>query len=262
VVFVTVIAALLSAEPHRPLPSHSPEALAPAGVRVHIRASEDLDPDRLRSFARAGVTLWLLTRSNLLKASTMENLNRFDAAFVQLRAPVTEAHARALTRAPRAGVWVDAGLVDAVGRVLGPRPLAVSISGALDEATAARIGAARPELTEWVAPGSIDLLAWSLFRALPGRRIVTLEQAMACSGPVEHEPAAKVHIASLLSLGGAAFPCGLGPRVVVAPDTDRWLIQSIVVRDPTAELELDVGGDEGAAKKTAALLDELGLVRR
>ena len=56
----------------------------------------------------------------------------------------------------------------------------------------------------------------------------------------------------------AAFPCGRGPLVVVPPDTDRWLIQSLVVKDPTAELELPVGADEALARKSLALLDELG----
>ena len=34
------------------------------GYRVHLTASEDLDPDRLRALARPEVVLWLTTRSN------------------------------------------------------------------------------------------------------------------------------------------------------------------------------------------------------
>src|SRR6266700_7350782 len=94
--WVALAAAAWAGEPQRPLPPNAPTALAPQGTRVHVKASEDLDPDRLRALARPGVTVWLSTRSNLLKVSTMENLNRFDGAFIQLRAPVTQSQARAL----------------------------------------------------------------------------------------------------------------------------------------------------------------------
>jgi hypothetical protein len=264
-VFWPLLASLLlvvpayAAEPQRPLPSGSPAAIVPAGTRVHVIASEDLDPDRLRSFARPGVTLWLLTRSNLLKSSTLENLNRFDNAFVQLRAPLKDD--RILEKAPRAGVWVDGAALDLVGRVRGPRALAIDFSGALDDALAARLTALKPDVVDWKASGSPDLLSWGLFRALPGRKLVSPDQVVPCDARVELEPAAHVNVASLLTLGTNAFPCGPSPRVRIASNTDLWIIQSIVVRDPTLELELEAK-DDAEAKKVAHLLDQMGISGR
>lgn len=259
-----LLTALLTAEGgHRPLPPRSPEAVVPVGLEVHVRAHEDLDPDRLRAFARPRVTLWLETRSNTLKQSTLENLLRFDAVFVRLKAPLTDAQLRAFDRAPRAGVWLDAAQLQGPGisRVLGPRALAVQLKGALDEGLFERAAAARPEVVEWLPPREPELLSWSLFKQLPGKKLVTLEPGglspRVCT-ETDRGPAARVHLASLLALGTAAFPCGRGGHVVLAVDTDRWLIQSIVVRDPTVELELEVGADDVAAKKVSALLDELG----
>ncbi|MBL8949618.1 MAG: hypothetical protein JNK82_02500 [Myxococcaceae bacterium] len=257
---------LSAAAPHQPLPSRAPEVLAPPSLRVHVRAHEDLEPDTLRAFARPRVTLWLETRSNVLKASTLEHLRRFDSTFVRLRAPLNETHARAFSAAPRAGAWLDAAWLEGKGvqRALGPRPLAVQVKGPLDEALFEKLKRARPEWVEWAAPPEVDVLAFSLLKQLPGRRLVSLEpgglQARACPAGVEDDgPAARVHLATLLALGAAAFPCGRSPVVVIAADTDRWLIQSVVVRDPAAELELNVGADEAQAKKALALLDELGL---
>lgn len=231
---------------------------------MHVRLHEDLEPDRLRAFARPRVTLWLDTRSNVLKASTLEHLSRFDQVYVHLRPPVTESQVRALEAAPRAGVWIEASAVEGKGlaRLVGPRFLAVMIKGAVDEALFERVARLKPEIVEWVAPADTEVMAWSLFRQLPGRKFVTLEPGglppRACAG-TDSGPAARVHLASLLALGANAFPCGRGPRVVMASDTDRWLIQSVVVRDPTAELEIEVGADDAAAKKALQLLDELGL---
>ncbi len=262
--FALLFAALTAAAPHQPLPPRSPETIAPPSLVVHVRAHEDLEPDTLRRLARPRVTLWLETKSNVLRASTLEHLRRFDAVFVRMRAPVNDAQVRALGSAPRAGVWLDASQLEGKGvaRVLGPRPLAVQVRGAIDEAAFDRLRRARPEWVEWVAPDEVDVLAFSLLKGLPGRRVVSLEPgglpARACAG-ADDGPASRAHLATLLALGAPAFPCGRSPIVVLSTDTDRWLIQSLVVKDPTAELELDIGADEAAAKKAVALLDELGL---
>jgi hypothetical protein len=100
-----------------------------------------------------------------------------------------------------------------------------------------------------------------LFRALPGKKLVATEVRLPCDNRTQREPAAHVNIATLLALGGNAFPCGPAPRVTVAADTDLWIIQALVVRDPTAELELDAP-DDAAAKKVAALLDQMGISER
>ena len=245
--------------PLKPLPSRSPEVLAPPSLRVHVRAHEDLEPDTLRSFARPRVTLWLETRSNVLKTSTLENLKRFDGVFVRLRAPVTETQSRALEAAPRAGAWVDASQLDGRGfaRVMGPRPLAVQLKGPLDEELFDRLQKAKPEVIEWLPGAEPEVMSFSLLKQLPGRKLVSGLAPQACAANDEG-PAARVHLATLLSLSSGAFPCGRSPVVVVALDTDRWLIQSTVVKDPTAELELAVGADELAARRAGQLLDELG----
>lgn len=257
VAFVAV--SLGASAPLKPLPSRSPEVIAPPSLRVHVRAHEDLEPDTLRSFARPRVTLWLETRSNVLKTSTLENLKRFDGVFVRLRAPVTETQGRALETAPTAGVWVDASQLEGRGfaRVLGPRPLAVQVKGPLDEALFDRLQKARPEWVEWLPATEADVMSFSLLKQLPGRKLVSGLAAQAC-GATDDGPAARVHLATLLSLSSGTFPCGRSPIVVVALDTDRWLIQSTVVKDPTAELEVFVGNDEALARKTGQLLDELG----
>jgi hypothetical protein len=248
-----------AAEPQRPLPFHSPEAVVPPGLRVHVRASEDLDPDRLRSFARPGVTLWLLTRSNQLRASTLENLNRFDAAFVRVKPPFNDD--RLLDKAPRAGVWVDEAALASVARVRGPRPLAVDVAGPLDDARTAALRAAKPDVIDWAAPAEPDLLMWGLFRSLPGHKLVASEHPLPCEARLDREPAAHVNVASLLALSASAFPCGPGPRITIAADTDLWLVQSIVVKDPSAELELNAP-DDATARRVAKLLDAMGLTGR
>ncbi len=250
---------MLGAAPLKPLPPRAPETIAPPSLRVHVRAHEDLEPDTLRSFARPRVTLWLETRSNVLRASTLENLRRFDAVFVRLRAPVTETQARALEAAPRAGVWLEATQLDGKGlsRVLGPRPLAVKLDGALDEVVFERLVRAKPQWVEWAPPGDVDVMSFSLLKQLPGRKLVSGLPPRACAAS-DDGPAARAHLATLLSLSAAPFPCGASPVIVVALDTDHWLIQSTVVKDPTAELEISVGSDELAARKANRLLDELG----
>src|SRR5437879_653198 len=86
---------------HRPLPPKGPQELAAPSLAVHVLAHEDLDPDRLRSLARPRVTLWLSTGSNVLRASTLDNLRRFESAYVALRAPITESQARSFEKIPR-----------------------------------------------------------------------------------------------------------------------------------------------------------------
>ncbi|MHB8878917.1 MAG: hypothetical protein ACYC8T_34885, partial [Myxococcaceae bacterium] len=150
-----------------------PGGLSLPSFRLSVLASEDLDPDRLRPLSRPGVTLWLSTRSNTLRESTVENLARFAEAWVQLRPPLTRAQAHGLSRAPRAGALLFAGDLGGEGlHLLGPRRLAVQLTGALDESLAARLAAARPQVTYWEPQEEVDLLSFALFRQLPGRKIV------------------------------------------------------------------------------------------
>ena len=105
-----------------------PTEWALPGVRIHVQASEELDPDRLRALARPEVVLWLSTRSNGLRRSTAETLRQAGSAFVQVRPPLG-----APALAPfvgRVGPWVEERGLD-VGRVRrwSPGRLAVEVEG-------------------------------------------------------------------------------------------------------------------------------------
>jgi len=67
-----------------------PTEWALPGVRVHVQASEELDPDRLRALARPDVVLWLRTRSNGLRRSTAETLRLAGSALVEVEGTFTE----------------------------------------------------------------------------------------------------------------------------------------------------------------------------
>ncbi len=244
----------------RPLPRGAPEAFVGPTPRVHVRVHEGLDPDRLRELARPQVTLWLSTRTNTLRASTVENVARFDVAWVQLRAPLLPYDAQVFSKLPAAGAWVTAASLGAVGRF---RRVAVALEGPLDEALIARVSAARPAEVRWTPPGPIDLLAWGELRRLPGRRIVAAEPKallpVKCDARSAKDPSTELHVASLLALSSDVYPCGTGTRVVVEPAVETWLLQSMIVRDPSVELVVEVGSDAARAVATRGLLERLQL---
>ena len=227
---------------------------------MHVRVHEDLDPDRLRDLARPGVTLWLSTRSNTLRASTLENVARFDTAWVQLRAPLVPSDARAFSKVPSAGAWVSVNSLKAASRF---RRVAVTLEGPLDEAVIAKVSAARPAEVRWSPTGPIDLLAWGELRSLPGRRVVAAEPQrllpVKCERRSAGDPSTELHVASLLALSSDVYPCGTGTRVVVQPQVETWLLQSMIVRDPSVELVVEVGAESARAVATRGLLERLGL---
>jgi hypothetical protein len=47
--------------------------------------------------------------------------------------------------------------------------------------------------------------------------------------------------------------------VVVPVDVDRWLLQSLLVRDPSVELVIEVGDDPDRATRARLLLESLGV---
>lgn len=231
--------------------------------KVHVRVHEDLDPDRLRDLARPGVTLWLSTSSNTLRASTLENLGRFDFAWVELRAPLAPHDAAVFRKLPLVGAWLGERTLDVVGRLPGARRVAVHFEGALDEARAAKLARARPSEVRWAPGGPVDLLSWSLFKQLPGHKVVAAAPGallpVKCPARPAGEPALELHVANLLSLSSEVYPCGPGLRVVVQPGVEPWLLQSLRVRDPSVELVVEVGADAAAALATRGLLERLEL---
>ena len=256
--------AALAAEVKR-LPDRSPPPTT-ASLRAHVIADEDLDPDALRALARPGVSLWLRTRSNTLRDSTLETARQFESAFVELRAPLDEKALPQLARAPATGIWLRPKATEALPALKpGPIKLAISIDGSLDEVRAAAIARLSPAFVEWRAGASqADLLGWSLFINLPGKLLFRpATDAVApvdCARPGRRAVAVAVHVALLLSLGKDAFPCGKGARIRLSAETEPWVVQSLHVSDPSKEIELEVGGDLAKVRKARQLFDALGML--
>jgi hypothetical protein len=252
------------AQPQRPLPSGAPLELVARSARVSVVVADSLDPDRLRDLARPGVTAWVTTASNTLRSSTLEHLARFDKAWLQLRAPLAAPAIAPLLRLPHVGAWVSAKDLSALrGHLPAGRALAVQVEGELDEATLAAIAAARPTLVSWSPGAPVSLLQWGLFRQLSGRKILVSRPGeplvpAACAQQPRGEVAVELHLAVLLALNSEVFPCGAGKRVLVPVSVDRWLLQSLVVTDPSVELVFELGGDDALAGKARAVLDALG----
>ncbi len=251
-----LIAALLASEPP---PDTAPVFLA-TSVRVHLHASEELDPDYLRAFARKNVVLWLSTRTNTLRASTLESIAKFDDAWIFLRAPVRDSDARQLSKVPRAGLWLDFNDLDGARRVLGPRRLAINLIGPLDEATFDKLQSLRPAETSWAAPVLVDLLSWSLFRQLPGRKILLRNPGEPLPADCPENPGTgEPTLQSRSGLNPGGFPCGRGPRIEVPWDIDRTVLKGLLVREPSTELVVRLGDDPRMVSKVRRLLDDLGL---
>ncbi len=247
------------AQSQRPLPAGSPEAFTAPSVRVSVVVHEDVHPDFLRGLARPDVTLWLQTRSNTLRASTLENVARFDEAFVQVRAPLSSTDSRTFAKVPKLGVWVEASQLAVVARLPGARRVAIDVAGPLDAALADRLSAAKPSIIRWAPDAEVDVLQWGLFRQLPGRKIVVLPpsalRVINCADRSATQPSIELDLASVLTMNSDVFPCGRAPRVIVRPSVDHWMLQSLVVRDPSVELVVVIGRDEKAASETKLLLD-------
>lgn len=251
----------------RPLPSGAPQQVVASGLRLHVIAHEDLDPDALRALARPGTTLWLRTRSNTLRESTIDTLAQFDGAWVELRPPLEARTLSQLARAPAAGLWLRLGEKAAPPPVRpGPRRVAVSLAGPLGPERAAAIAALSPAVVDWRAGAHTDLLAWGLFKNLPGKLLFRPDAdavtPVDCARPGRQSVAVAVHVALLISLGTDAFPCGKGARIQVSADTESWVLQAVHLRDPSAELEIEVGVDLARVRKARKLLDALGLTPR
>ena len=177
---MTAVAVLLAALLAQ-APGPGPTALTLPGYRLHLVVDESVDADTLRALAGSGTVLWLRTRSNMLRDSTVEAVARFPEAYVQVRPPLLEAHASQLRRAPRAGVWLGAeSLEKGTGwhHRLGPRPVAVDVRGPLDTEVAGRVAALRPARVTWL-PGEADatLGGWGELARLPGAKVLVLAEA-------------------------------------------------------------------------------------
>ncbi len=225
--------------------------VAGPAARVHVVVDESLHPDWVRAFARRGVTLWVQTHSNTLAASTLENVARFDAAFIQLRPPLTEADARVFARVPRAGVW--ASLSDAValkGRLPGARKVALELPSVLTDETRQQVDGVHPWAVRWPVPQEADVLTWAWFQQLDGLKVAALEFEAA----PEVCQAVRQRGATVQSRSAR---CAAAGWWVVNPAVGIDLVHRALLEAPATQLWLVVGADERLAKAAKTLLAQL-----
>lgn len=217
-----------------------PADVAVPTLNVHVFASEELGPDALRKLARPSVTLWLDTKTNMLRESTMDVLRAGGASYVRVRPPLVEAHQRRFATL-RSGVWVDAAELSALSlHWVGTRPVAVEVNGTGDWAAVSRV---RPSFVFWAKPGC-DEGAWSAAKALKGRVVTVEATPCAFAGPPV-----------IASYRGAAPSTEKNPFIWIRPDAAPAQVRDLYVRNAATQLLVSVGERSGDVRKLAALLD-------
>jgi hypothetical protein len=231
-----------------------PTEWALPGLRVHVEASEDLDPDRLRALARPEVVLWLRTRSNGLRRSTAETLGLASSAFVQVRPPLG-----APALAPfvgRVGPWVEERGLDVTRvRRWSPGRLAVNVEGPFTEELAARLRVLRPVAVRWARKGWPDAVEWARARGFSG-----VELRGGSGPPVGCEavpPRSRIRVRVLLASATAEGVCGLPLRAEMPAAVDPADVQRLLVLHPGADLLVEVGEDVERADGVRRFLDRL-----
>lgn len=224
------------------------------GFRMHVVASEELEPDRLRALARPEVVLWVRTRSNGLRRSTAETIQLAGSAFVQVRPPLG-----APALAPfvgRVGPWVEArGLDVARVRRWSPGRLAVDVEGPFTEELAARLRVMRPVAARWARGGWPEREEWTRARAFSGVELSGLAAAPVDCSAVP--PRTRVRIRMPLGAVTADGVCGLPLRVEVPATVDVGEVHGMLVLHPDAELLVEVGDEVARAEAARRLLDSL-----
>jgi hypothetical protein len=245
-----------------------PSDLPPAGVVgplpvVHLFASEDLSPDALGALARPEVVLWLATRSNTLRASTVARLARFRESYVQLHSPIKTQDWAQLEAVPRAGVWLSAeAATEPTLFRAGARRRALSLRGPLDASALKAVAAARPVRIRWEPGDPPNLEAWSRFAQLPCARVLVWDGPLGQFSdgcPVSGRPAGLILWADsprLAAPAALARACGW-PLAVRLPGQvgSEWLA-GLIGKYPQLDLELEAS-DDGAATAARGFLDTL-----
>jgi len=230
-----------------------PTEWALPGVRIHVQASEELDPDRLRALARPEVVLWLSTRSNGLRRSTAETLRQAGSAFVQVRPPLG-----APALAPfvgRVGPWVEERGLD-VGRVRrwSPGRLAVEVEGPFSGELEARLRVLRPMAIRWRRggrwPGQDE---WARARRFSGVELSGTGESVDCS-VVPPRTRVRIRVDRPRSSDEV---CGLPVRVQLSAEASLAEAQQALLGHADADLLVEVGQDAVRATSVARLLDAL-----
>ena len=231
-----------------------PAEWALPGVRVHVEASEELDPDRLRALARPEVVIWLRTRSNGLRRSTAETLQLGGSAFVQVRPPLG-----APALAPfvgRVGPWVEErGLDVARVRRWSPGRLAVDVEGRFTDALARRLRTLRPIAVRWARGAWPDREEWTRARAFPGLVITDAGPGGGECGTIPSRTRVRVRV-PLASMPADGI-CGLPLRIQVPAAVDAGDVQRALLLHPSADVEVEVGDDVGRADAVRRLVERL-----
>ncbi len=229
-----------------------PSDWALPGVRVHVEASEELEPDRLRALARPEVVLWLRTRSNGLRRSTAETLRLAGSAFVQVRPPLG---APALGPfVGRVGPWVEErGLNVSRVRRWSPGRLAVDVEGPFTDELAARLRVLRPVAMRWRRGGWPGREEWTLARQFSGVELFDAGEVVDCTVV---PPKTRVRI-RVERPRGVDEVCGLPVRVKVAPEASLPEVQQALLGHADADLAVEVGEDGSRAAGVARILDAL-----
>ncbi len=251
-VAAAVLVVLLSQAP-------APTDLVLPGYRLHVVVDESVAADDLKALAGSGTVLWLRTRSNTLRDSTLEALALFPEAYVQLRTPLKEEHIRQLRKVPRVGAWLEAQTLKGPGlHWLGPRRSAVEIRGALDAELTRRLGALRPSWISW-APGASDvsLEAWGTFAQLPGRKLLSMTNPVGSLCAEFPWRGALATVSLRVEEGTGANACGLGRRIVMKGFPEDSALVALLGRDPSAELEVEAGTGERELARARAWVQRL-----
>ena len=221
---------------------------------MHVVASEELEPDRLRALARPEVVLWVRTRTNGLRRSTAETLQRSGSAFVQVRPPLG-----APALAPfvgKVGPWVEERGID-VARVhrWSPGRLAVDVEGPFTEELASRLRVLRPVAVRWSREGWPEHEEWVRARGFPGVELASTAGAAADCTLVP--PRTRVRLRMPLGPASGDAPCGLPVRLEVRADEDAVAVHAALLAHPDADLLIDVGDEAARADAARRLIERL-----
>jgi hypothetical protein len=222
------------------------------GLRVHVVASEELDPDRLRSLARPEVVLWLRTRTNGVRRSTGETLQLAGSAFVQVRPPLGAPSLGPFVG--RVGPWVaERGLDVARARRWSPGRLAVDVEGPFTEEIESRLRVLRPVAVRWSRGEWPAREEWARARSFSGVELSAAGGGVDCS-----VVPSRTHVRVRLTLARSSDEaCGLPVRIELAPDAAIEEVHRALIAHPDPDLLVEVGDDAGRAVAVARLLEAL-----
>jgi hypothetical protein len=224
-----------------------PEALTLPGFRLHLVLSEDIEPDRLEALARPGVVLWLETRSNILRRSVAERLDRAEASYVQLRSPLL---GKAVGEPFRGRVhpWVvlDGLDVPSYRRWAPPVGTAVDVSGTLTEERLGQLRALHPQAVRWQPEEAPTSEEWARAGQLSGLEVHATAVLPPCVRPLKQAGHVRLRV-PVAAAEVSAAGCGFGLRLEIPLSVSEADVRALLVQYPGAEMWARIGGEADAA---------------